>query len=456
MKSGLYKYYLLAILLSILAFSYVDRLALSLVVQDVKSDLHLTDTQLGVITGFAFSLFYALMGIPIGRWADRGNRRVIISVTIGLWSCVAAVTGLARNFLQLALVRVGVGVGEAGCVPPAHSLIADYFPRAERPRAMGIYMLASPLSMLVGWLLAGWLKEMVGWRMMFAILAIPGIVLAILAAFTVKEPRERPPADAGGAAGPTADAPPGTIATLKLLWSLRTYRRVVIALSLLTFLSSGLTQWLPTFFIRSHGLSTSQVGLWFTVVFGIGGVVGLYGGGALASRFAPNDERLHLKVFAIFCLVLAAVRPLSFLLPSTVFAFAVMVAAALLTYLAEGPTFAILQTLVPERLRGVAVAVLYMSMNLLGAGLGPMAVGALSDAFASWAGADSLRYAMAAICMVYPLAVWPIWLASRSVAEDVARLGLTTGGASPGPDPAPLTVDPLTGESVLVPAPSGR
>jgi predicted MFS family arabinose efflux permease len=181
MKESAYKNYLLAVLLVILAFNYVDRLALGLLLQDIKVDLDLSDTQLGLLSGIAFALFYSVMGIPIARWADRGNRVTIITITTGLWSAAVALCGVAGSFLHLLLIRIGVAVGEAGCIPPAHSLIADYFTRAERPRAVARYMLGTPLSFVIGYFLAGWLNELYGWRATFLLLGLPGLGLAALA-----------------------------------------------------------------------------------------------------------------------------------------------------------------------------------------------------------------------------------------------------------------------------------
>ena len=162
MRATVYRNYLLTVLLVILAFNYVDRVALGLLLQDIKVDLDLSDTQLGFLSGIAFALFYSVMGIPIARWADRGNRVMIITVTTALWSVAVALCGLAGSFLQLLLIRIGVAVGEAGCIPPAHSLIADYFTRAERPRAVARYMLGGPLSFVIGYFLAGWLNQLCG------------------------------------------------------------------------------------------------------------------------------------------------------------------------------------------------------------------------------------------------------------------------------------------------------
>ena len=176
-----YKKYLLAVLLLLLAFSYVDRLALGLVLQDVKVDLDLSDAQLGLLTGIAFALFYSLMGIPIARWADRGDRVKIIAISGAVWSIAVVLCGFAENFLQLMLIRVVVAVGEAGCIPPAHSLIADHFSRQERPRALAIYCLGGPLSFIIGYFLAGWLNELYGWRMTFVLLGLPGVLVGALA-----------------------------------------------------------------------------------------------------------------------------------------------------------------------------------------------------------------------------------------------------------------------------------
>jgi len=179
-----YKHYLLGLLTVVAASNYLDRTVLSLLLEPIKQDLALNDSQLGLLTGLAFALFYAVAGIPIARWADRGNRNTVVSVTTALWSVMLALCGLVSNFTQLLLVRVGVAVGEAGCVPPAQSLIADYFDRAERQRAMAIYWMSYAISVIVGYLGGGWLVENFGWRITFMVIGLPGILLAILVKLT--------------------------------------------------------------------------------------------------------------------------------------------------------------------------------------------------------------------------------------------------------------------------------
>ena len=189
MNKTQYKNYLLILLTIVAAFNYVDRYVLSLMMEPIKQEFQLSDSQLGFLSGFAFALFYAVAGVPIARWADRGNRNIIVSITTGLWSVMLVLCGVVNNFTQLLLVRVGVAVGEAGCLPPAQSLIADYFDRSERPRAMAFYWLCSPLAIIIGYLGGGWLIEYVGWRFTFIVIGVPGILLALLVKFTLREPR---------------------------------------------------------------------------------------------------------------------------------------------------------------------------------------------------------------------------------------------------------------------------
>jgi len=240
MRDEQYKNYLLIVLLLTLAFNNVDRLALGLVLQEVKADLSLTDTQLGLLTGLAFASFYSLMGIPLARWADRGDRVTLISWAVALWSAMVALCGLAASFTQLLLARVGVAVGEAGCTPPAHSLIADYFVRGERPRAVARYMLGGPLSVVIGYFMAGWINQWIGWRWMFVALSAPGIALALVVGGSLREPRRHLPADDGA-----SDRLPSFWQACTTLWRNRTYRSLLLGFSVMSFFGYGLGQWQP-------------------------------------------------------------------------------------------------------------------------------------------------------------------------------------------------------------------
>jgi MFS family permease len=419
MSERLYKRYLLGVLLVVLAFNYVDRMALGLLLQDIKIDLGLTDTQLGFLTGLAFALFYSLMGIPIARWADRGNRVAIISITTLLWSAAVALCGMAASFVQLLLIRMGVAVGEAGCIPPAHSLIAHHFNRAERPRAVSIYILGGSLSMIVGYFAAGWLNEFYGWRSTFIVLGLPGLVLAAVVWFTLREPRKESRVTPGAQWAPSTANAPTMLAVCSTLWANRTFRHLLFAFAIGHFFGYGVQQWQPAFFVRSYGLQTGELGTWFAVIYGLGGVVGTYWGGSLATRYAPQNERLQLQAMAAAYLVFGVVSALIYVAPNHYAAFGLMGLATLACAAAAGPMLATIQTLVPQHMRATSIAVIYLFANLIGMGLGPLAVGALSDFTRSWAGDESLRYSLLALCPGYVWAGWHLWRAGRSVEQDL-------------------------------------
>jgi MFS transporter, Spinster family, sphingosine-1-phosphate transporter len=425
------KNYLLALLTVILAFNYVDRLALGVLLQDIKIDLDLTDTQLGFLTGIAFALFYATMGIPIARWADRGNRVTIISLTAALWSVAVALCGAAANFVQLMLIRVGVAVGEAGCYPPALSLISDHFTRAERPRAVARYMLGVPLALVIGYFVAGWLNEFYGWRVTFLIIGLPGVVLAALAAFTLKEPRRLK--NKTGETSPRAAAPePSLKEVLVTLWGNVAFRNLLFCFSVWGFFGYGIMQWQPAFFVRSHHLATGELGTWLAMVGGVGGLLGTWLGGELASRYAANNERLQLLAIAAVYVSTVVVTAGAYLASHYYTAFVLLAITTITGAATNGPLFAATQTLVPPRMRAMSIAILYFFCNLVGMGLGPLAVGALSDALRPWLGEESLRYALLAMCPGYFWCAWHLWKASKTVARDLAAAQVEDGDPAGG------------------------
>jgi MFS family permease len=425
MEEGRYKNYLLLVLLIVLAFNYVDRMALGLMLQDIKVDLDLTDTQLGFLTGMAFALFYSLMGIPIARWADRGNRIAIISITTVLWSTAVALCGMATSFVQLLLIRVGVAVGESGCIPPAHSLIGDYFNRAERPRAVSTYILGGPLSMIIGYFVAGWLNEFYGWRITFMLLSLPGLALTAIVWATLKEPRRQQERivrrDSPGRA--PINAP--TMKTVCItLWTNRTFRHLLVGFAVGHFFGYGVQQWQPAFFVRSYGLQTGELGTWFAVIYGVGGLLGTYWGGTWASRRAANNERLQLQAMAMAYLVFGVLSALIYVSPDPYIAFGLMGLATLACAAAAGPLLATIQTLVPQRMRATSIAIIYLFANLIGMGLGPLATGILSDTLQPIFGEESLRYSLLVLCPGYFWVGWHLWRGSRTVEHDVrAALG---------------------------------
>jgi predicted MFS family arabinose efflux permease len=421
-----YKLYLLLLLMVILTFNYVDRVALGVVLEDIKRTFDLSDTQLGLLGGIAFTLFYALLGIPIARWADRGDRVMIITLTTALWSVTVALCGVATSFLQLMLIRVSVAVGEAGCIPPAHSLIASYFSREERPWAVSIYMLGNSLCLAIGYFAAGWLNQLYGWRATFVILGLPGLLLAALAGWSLKEPRrthrststQKDGIAPEGTAIEAAPAP-SLMEVCRALWANKTFVHLLVCFSVWYFFGYGLLQWMPTFFIRSHGLTTGVLGTWFALIFGLGGGLGTYLGGAWANRYAAGNERLQLVTCALAFMLYAVLNIGAFLARNSVTAFVVLAIANIGGNISLGPMLATIQTLVAPRMRAMSIALVYLFANLIGMGLGPLAVGVLSDELRPSLGAESLRYALVALCPGYFWAAWHLWRASRTVARDI-------------------------------------
>lgn len=408
--------YLLVLLTVILAFNYVDRFAMGLLVEDIKRDLALSDTQLGLLTGLAFALFYSVMGLPIARWADRGDRVTILSLTTALWSAAVALCGIAANFGQLLAIRIGVAVGEAGCYSPALSLLSDHYDRSERPRAVARFMLGIPLAMIIGYFVAGWINELYGWRVTFVVIGLPGLILAALAYWTLTEPRRG--LDRAEVANSVPTEPLRSVC--RTLYANIAYRHLLLCFSIWGFFGYGIMQWQPAFFIRSYGIDTGALGTWLVIVAGFGGLAGTWAGGELAARYAANNERRQLLTVAVVYALLAISGAAVYLAPTIEWAFAALAITSIGGAGASGPLFAASQTLVPPHMRATSIAVMYFFCNLIGLGLGPLAVGALSDALQPALGRESLRYALLAFAPGYLWCAWHLWRAGQA-AEAVAN-----------------------------------
>jgi MFS transporter, Spinster family, sphingosine-1-phosphate transporter len=440
-----YESYLLATLAIVVALNGVERMSLGLLLQNIKLDLSLSDTQLGLLTGLAFAVFFSLMGIPIARWADRGNRVQIISLATALWGVAMALFAAAGSFAQLLLARIGMAVGEAGCNPTALSLIADHFTRAQRARAVARFMLGTPLSALVGYFLAGWLNELYGWRMTFMLLGLPSVALAALVRFSLKDPRchtqdaTRLQASAQSKAqgSQSSQAPPGMKEVCATLWANKSFRHLVFYFSVTSFFGQGISQWQPAFFMRSFEMRTGELGMWMTLISGLGSFLGLYMGGELASRYATYQEGLQLRVLAILSCMLIIVKAAIYFASNQYLAFALAGLNFVGVTASSGPILATIQTLVPERMRAVSFVVVFFFASLIGTGLGPLAAGALSDALQPVFGKESLRYALLALCPGYLWAAWHLWRASKTVITD---LDATQSAQPHAKDPIPHSV----------------
>ncbi|MGE3464546.1 MAG: spinster family MFS transporter, partial [Pseudomonadales bacterium] len=299
-----FRTYALSVLVVVYTFNFIDRQILSILLEPIKQDLGLSDTQLGLLTGFAFALFYATLGIPIARWADQHNRRNLIAAALAVWSAMTALSGFAMNFWHLLIARIGVGVGEAGCSPPAHAMISDYYPPEKRASALGIYSLGIPVGILFGFVAGGWMNEFFGWRAAFFVVGIPGLLLALIVRFTVREPAR------GMAEGRQDTSEMPTVKeTFALLWRKRAFRHMAFGGALTAFVGYGVVNWVPAFFIRSHGMGTGEIGTWLGLILGIPGGIGIAWGGFLADRLGARDTRWYLRLVAV---ALALAVPFSF------------------------------------------------------------------------------------------------------------------------------------------------
>ncbi len=381
--------YVLGVLFFVYVFNFIDRQILSILLEDIKQELQVSDTAMGFLTGIAFALFYATAGIPIARWADVGVRRSIIALGLLVWSVMTAASGLVRNFGELVVARIGVGVGEAAGSPPAHSLLADYFPPERRATALSIYSMGVHVGILFGFLAGGWINEFFGWRQAFFVVGLPGIALAALVRFTVPEPVR------GASEGIVqAEEPEPAREVFRFLWSLRSFRHLAIASGLHAFAGYGFAQWAPTFLRRVHGLSSGEVGTYLGLIIGIGGILGNLAGGTLADRFGRLDSRWYLWVPALSALAVVPFVAGFLLVDSLALALAIYLPGVAFGAMWIGSILAITQAMVKLRMRAMASAILFLILNLIGLGLGPQLVGVLNDLLAPRFGDEAIRYSL--------------------------------------------------------------
>lgn len=400
----------LALLTAAYFFSYMDRQILAILQEDIRRELLLSDTQLGLLAGFAFAIFYATLGLPVARWADRGNRINIIAIALALWSAMTAVCGLAQNFVQLLLARIGVGIGEAGSSPPSHSIIADLYPPEKRAGAMGIYSLGVVLGAAGGTIIGGTLAHFFGWRVAMFAVGVPGILLAIVIKLFVVEPRRglSDPAHAEAHA-----AMPGFGEGFRSLFANRAAVHLVMGVTITSLIGYGHTAFGPSFMIRTIGLDKLQIASIVAPVGAVCGTLSAVLGGWLANKVA---ERWGLHAQSWLVLAMKSVGlPLSFLFFASSdpwIAVPVYWVSLLLVNSYLGPTFALIQGLAPLRMRALWAAVTLLVINLIGLGLGPTLIGVISDALKPSLGdAESLRWAMLTFAAATPWALFHYWRA---------------------------------------------
>ncbi|MEM9623779.1 MAG: MFS transporter [Pseudomonadota bacterium] len=419
-------------LTAVYASSQVDRQIMGMLLEPIRLELGASDTAMGFLVGLTFAIFYATLGMPIAMLADRTNRRNIITAAITIWSGMTVLCGYAQTFVQMAMARIGVGVGEAGSTPPSHSMISDLFPPEQRGTAMGVFALGVNFGLLLAYLGGGWLSENYGWRNTFIAVGLPGLVIALILYLTVAEPKRgasddaiKPETDNDDAiaeddGNKVAGAPPFK-EVAAYMWRVRSTRHLTIGAAIAGFIGYGFTLWMPTFLVRSHGLSPTEVGLVLALMTGLVGALGTFTAGKLADVLARRDERWRSWVVAAgkggYVPFLAGV----FMVDDLTTALILYIIPAFFGGFYLAPTFALIQSLVSLRMRALASSIVLFVLNIIGMGFGPQLVGIMSDYFAPEYGKESLRMALFILTFLNLWCAYHYFTAAKTLQADVAN-----------------------------------
>jgi len=411
-RPGGYAWYVATMLMLIYTLSLLDRKLPFILVQSIKHDLALSDTQIGLLTGVMFALVYSTLAIPIASLADRASRKNIIIVALLVWSCLTSLGGFAMGFWQLSATRLGVAAGEAACSPAGHSMMADYFSPRFRGRAMGLYFLGGQLGLLIGLAVGGWINDLANWRVAFFVLGAPGLILSLLFAFTVREPRRKEEI----ALEKTSIGEATTA-----LFRQPVFVHMMIGACLFMFTGGALLAFTPAYLIRTFHITTTETGLVYGVTAGLAGIFGSLLGGFASDRlkkYAPWAPLAFVGVtFALSAPSLLAAYSANGLTSCLVLVF--FGNLFLMSY--AGPSFSTLQSLVPPRMHAMASAYLLFALSGIGVSLGPLFVGALSDHFAAEGIENPLRWAILLAILPMFWAAVHFWIAARKLRDSIPQ-----------------------------------
>lgn len=422
----------LLLLLFVYTMSFTDRQVIAILIQPIKQEFGVSDTAMGLLSGLAFALFYSVLGVPFARYADRANRRNFVACCCGAWSAMTALCGAAAGFWSLALARVGVAVGEAGGTPPSISMVADHYPSGQRGRAMSVYMLGPQLGIVFGLALGGWIAHRYGWRSAFLWMSVPGVIAAVLLRFTGVEPRR---GQWEGAAVPTSQSAAVRFNELvRDLWHSPAFMRVTLAGLVLGFAGYGIGIWTPSFLVRSHGMTLKDAGAVMGILGGLAAVIGSLTAGWLSDSLAKRDRRWRLGVPVLGCALALPAGLIFYMTPAggSWSLSGVAVPHAIVSYLVFGvttvwwmaPAYAAMSDIVPADRLTTVMAIFNLGLTMIGGGLGPLAVGALSDALVPAFGPEALRWALATTMSTYVVALLALAGAMRAYARQIeTRLG---------------------------------
>jgi MFS family permease len=420
--------YVLGLLFSLNILNYVDRQLPAILLPSIRHDLSLNDSELAFITGFAFALFFALMCLPLGRLADRHNRRNLLTVCVALWSLMTTLTGFAQNFAQMAIARFGVGIGEAGLNPASQSIISDlYAQKGRRATAVALFASGIPIGTLIAFLAGGNLDRVFGWRAAFFALGIPGLILAAVVRLTLKEPVR-------GAADRFVDTghQPPLWETVRTLWRIGVYRNMMFGTGFTGLCYTCCTTWAPSYLSRSFGLTTAQIGTFMAPAIGVGGMIGTLLGGYMVDRLRMRDVRWGAWLPTLTVGVCALPAVFIFAAPSATAAILMLTAPLVLLPTHLACFTAASQSVAPLRMRATAPALsLLVTAGLIGLGFGPQIIGLISDLLHPSQGEESLRYALLIVAPLAALTAAGFFYAgSRTIAADLAAADRQSGSAA--------------------------
>lgn len=418
MISGAQRRYAMVILAIVYMFNFVDRQILAILLPAIKAEFGSSDTVLGMLAGTAFALFYVTLGVPIAQYADRANRRNLLAACVAIWSAMTAVSGFAQNIWHLALARIGVGIGEAGCSPAAHSMISDLYPPEQRSSAMGFYTIGISVGIMLAFLAGGWVVTNMGWRNAFFVVGLPGLLLAVIVRYTLVEPER------GSSEGKTAsEAPPSLMQTLRFLTRRQSFVHMSVAAGLSAFVGYAVLSWMPSFMDRSFGKAYGELLVWLGLILGISGGAGFFFGGVIADRVGRTQQSRALKFIAVTVFVSAGLSSLMYLTDSWQLSLLLFIVPAGTSNVYLAPVLAQVQSLVALRMRAVASAIVLLVINIIGLALGPFVTGLISDLLAPQFGNESMRYALLLVVLVVmPWASFHYWRASRYIDGDLRRV----------------------------------
>ena len=419
------RWYVLVVLTLVYALSIADRFVMSTLIEPIKAALLLSDSRIAFLTGTSLALFYVTAGIPLAALADRTNRRTMVAIALGAWSFMTACSGIAQNFAQLMLARIGVGIGEAGGTPPSTSLVSDYFPWRRRAFALTVYGIGASLGSMLG-SSAGYVSDAWGWRMAFFVLGVPGIVLAILIALTVREPQR----------GRLDESPPpvqaGLLDTVRFIRHQPALLHAMAGATVFTLWSWGLMWWTPSYLVRSHHMSLGDAGGALSLMHGLGGTSVMLVTLAVLGKLARRDAR-SVPWFAAAVILIATVPSImAYTATSAAVAIRMLWIFIPLSYAAFGPTFALMQNLVPASMRAQTVAIMLFTANIANLVIAPQVVGFASDSLAPAYGAESLRHALIPLGFTGFWAAWHFLLCARHLVAGLQRAGNATLTAAAG------------------------